>query len=365
MDHRYTQRVSRIPATPALARLRVQFPATTPPRVVLHRGTCGNAARADGEWHILRATLGGALVEGTCDGACWAAPAATVQRDGHQHRFANLGDTVPEELTRCLAGDCDDEYAGRGEFGILERVGRQDGTLEDAIRRGAYAALAHASVAGPERTMDAIRNSTYASRYPLPAIHEGARVTVIAETDTPTTFIDRHLLEGDPHRVLEGVLVACRAIGAPRASLTVGGQPGTARAAFESALAQATRAGMLDGSALGGATIDVEVTDATPGDSGLTVEAACALTTVFDRPPPPTRLIALSGAVPRPGVYEVPLGGATTWTGVLAMAGVTPGLVPALRVGGDIVPRDAFEDVVMPSALGRGAVEVLAEGAEE
>ena len=356
--------MSRIPATPALARLRGRFPATTPTRVVLHRGTCGNAARADGEWHILRAALGSALVEGGCDGACWAAPAATVQRDGHQHRFANLGDAVPGELTRCLAGDCDDEYAGRGEFGILERVGRQDGTIEDAVRRGAYAAFAHASVAGPERTMDAIRNSTYASRYPVSAVHEDAPVTVIAETDSPTAFLDRHLLEGDPYRVLEGALVACRASGATRALLMLGGQPVAARAAFMSALDQAAREGILDGSALGGAAIEVEVTDATREDGSLTVEAACALTTVFDRPPPPTRLVALSGAVPRPGVYEVPLGGATTWTGILATAGVTPGLVPALRVGGDIVPGAAFEDVVRPSALGRGAVEVLAEGDE-
>ena len=144
----------------------------------------------------------------------------------------------------------------------------------------------------------------------------------------------------------------------------LGGQPVAARAAFMSALDQAAREGILDGSALGGAAIEVEVTDATREDGSLTVEAACALTTVFDRPPPPTRLVALSGAVPRPGVYEVPLGGATTWTGILATAGVTPGLVPALRVGGDIVPGAAFEDVVRPSALGRGAVEVLAEGDE-
>lgn len=355
--------MTRVPATPALARLRAQFEPTTPSRVVLHRGACGDAARAEGEWHILRAALAGALVEGACDGACWAAPAATVQRDGHQHRFANLGDTLPEELMRCLAGDCDDEYAGRGEFGILERVGRQDGTLPDAVRRGAYAALAHASIAGPERTMDAIRNTTYASRYPLAAALEGGPVTVIAEGDGPTTFIDRHLLEGDPHRVLEGVLVACRASGATRALLALGGQPPAARTAFAGALDQAVRAGILDGSALGGAAIELEVADA-PSEGGLTVEAACALTTVFDRPPPPTRLVALSGAVPRPGVYEVPLGGATTWTGILATAGATPGLVPALRAGGAAVPHDAFEDVVTPRALGRGAVEVLTEDAE-
>ena len=316
---------------------------------------------------MLRGALGETLVEGACDGACWAAPAATVQREGHQHRFARLGDTVPEELTRCLAGDCDDEYAGRGEYGILERLGRQDGTFEDAVVHGAYASLAQASAVGSDRTMDAIRTSSYAVRYAVPTASD--LLIVAAETDGPANFADRHLLEGDPHRVIEGIIVACIATGATRARLHLGGQPASAHQAFTDALEQARRHGILDGSALGGPAVEIEVSDASPkGDatSTISVEAASALTTVFDRPPPPTRLVALSGAVPRPGLYEVPVGGATTWTGVLAMAGATPGLVPGLLVGadGEIVPREAFEDVVTPAALGDGTVVVLPRDAD-
>lgn len=361
--------MTRVPPTPALARLRGEFPATTPTRVVLHRGTCGNTARTDGEWPVPRAALGGslgdALVEGACDGACWAAPAATVQREGHQHRFARLGDVVPDELTRCLAGDCDDEYAGRGEYGILERLGRQDGTFEDAVIHGAYAALAQASAVGTDRTMDAVRTSSYAVRYALPP--PGESLTIAAETDGPANFIERHLLEGDPHRVIEGILVACIATDTGRARVHLGGQLAFARQAFAAALEQARRHGILDGSALGGPATEIEVSDQPPeGDSTMSLEAASALTTVFVRPPPPTRLVALSGAVPRPGLYEVPVGGATTWTGILAMAGATPGLVPGLLVGanGEIVPREAFEDVVTPAALGNGVVVVLPRDAD-
>jgi len=354
--------VTRVSATAALARLRGEFTPQRAPRVVLHRGTCGDAARGEGEWHVLRPALGEALVEGACDGACWAAPAATVQREGHQHRFAHLADEIPAALLACLAGTCDDEYAGRGEFGILERLGRQDGTFEDAVSRGAYAALAHASAIGTERTMDALRNSTYPTRYPLPPATEV--ITVAAERDTPTTFIDRHLLEGDPHRVLEGILVACRATGATTARLHLGGQPPSARQAFVVAQAEASRHGILDGSTLGGPPIDLEVLETPHAGSALTIEAVSALTTAFDRPPPPTRLVSLSGAVPRSGVYEVPIGGATTWTGILAMAGATPGLVPGLRVGDTVVPRETFEDVVTASGLGEGVVVVLARDAD-
>gem|GEM_PF-4223382 len=60
------------------------------------------------------------------------------------------------------------------------------------------------------------------------------------------------------------------------------------------------------------------------------------------------------------------MGGATTWTGILAMAGATPGLVPGLLVGadGEIVPREAFEDVVAPDALGDGVMIVLPRDAD-
>ena len=334
--------------------------------MVLHRGTCGNAHKADGEWHLLRAALGEALVEGACDGACWAAPAATVQREGHQHRFARLGDEVPPELLQCLGGECADEYAGRGEHGLLERLGRQDGSLEDAVAHGAYGALAQANALGPERTSDAIRASSYPARYGPLGTSDGATVEVAARPDSPTAFIDRHLLEGDPHRVLEGILVACRATGATTAHVTLDGQPETARLAIEEAIAEARRHGILDGSALGGDPIAVEVDEGDAPGGAMSIEAVAALSTVFDRPPPPTRLLALSGAVPRPGLYEIPLGGAMTWTGVLAMAGATPGLVPAVRVGaeGVLVPRDEFESLVTPSALGDGSVVILDRDSE-
>lgn len=332
--------------------------------MILHRGTCGDAAKADGEWHLLRAALGGTLVEGACDGACWAAPAATVQREGHQHRFARLGDEVPEALLRCLAGDCADEYAGRGESGLLERLGRLDGSLEDAVGRGAYAAFAQASALGAARTVDAIRASSYPARYGLPRADRA--VEVAALPDNPSAFIDRHLLEGDPHRVVEGILVACRAGGVDTARVYLDGQGETARASLSEALAQGRRHGVLGGSTLGGDAVGVEVRDGAPPKGATGIEAVAALSTVFDQPPPPTRLVALTGAIARPGVYEVPVGGATTWTGLLAMAGALPGLVPGVRVGaeGAIVAQEQFEELVTPSSLRDGSVVVLDRDAE-
>ncbi|MEX2372788.1 MAG: NADH-ubiquinone oxidoreductase-F iron-sulfur binding region domain-containing protein, partial [Dehalococcoidia bacterium] len=97
------------------------------------------------------------------------------------------------------------------------------------------------------------------------------------------------------------------------------------------------------------------------------VETLCAVTTVFDDPPPPTKLIPLSGAVPRPGLYEVPIDGATTWTGVLAMAGARPGLVPAVLLGGPsgrfVLPSE-YETPLTMRGLGAGGAVVLPRDAD-
>src|SRR5439155_20974398 len=73
-------------------------------------------------------------------------------------------------------------------------------------------------------------------------------------------------------------------------------------------------------------------------------ETLAAVTTVFDDPPPPTKLIPLSGAVARPGLYEIPVDGSTSWAGVLAMAGANPALVSAVLLGGPsgrfVTPRE-------------------------
>ncbi len=407
--------MTRVSPTPALARLRGDFPAVGRARVLVHRGTCGDAVGAEAVVGALRAAMPGApIAEGACDGACWAAPSATVQREGHSHRFARLDRGVPDELSACLAGDCDDEYAGRGEYGLTERLGRNDGTFGDVIGRGAYGATAKAATLSPEQIIEAVATSGLtgrggahfqtAQKWRLAAQHEGQKYLVVnAEEGEPGVFKDRHLLEGDPHRLIGGILVACRAIGADTAFVYVNGQARAGRAALEQALVDAREQGILDGSALGGTPVTIEVRSGAGGyvcgeesvilnsiegerpvprfkppfatDQGLwdrptvinSAETICAVSTAFDTPPPPTKLIPLSGAVPRPGLYEVPVDGITNWTGVLAMAGATPGLVPAILLGGPsgrFVTPEEYEEPLTMRGLGAGGAVVLPRGAD-
>ena len=399
-------------ATPALARLRARFPVPEPTRVLVHGGTCGDAVDVDAVMRRLRGSLGeraSMAVETACDGACWAAPSATVVRPGHRHRFARLEREPLGALLECLEGTCDDAYAGSGARGLLARVGHLDGSLADALAQGAYLALAHAVTRKPDEVIEAVQRAglsgrggahfATAQKWRLAAANAGPRLLVVnAEEGEPGVFKDRHLLEGDPHRLIEGVLIAAHAAGIARAVIYINGQARNARSAVDLAVEQARDAGLLDGSALGGAGVEIEVRSGAGGyvcgeesvilnsiegerpvprtkppfatDRGLferptvinNTETLCVATTIFDDPPPPTKLIPLSGAVPRAGLYEVPVDGVTAWSGVLAAAGANPQRVRALLLGGPsgrfVLPEE-FDAPLDMRGLGAGGVVVL------
>ncbi|MSQ30963.1 MAG: formate dehydrogenase [Dehalococcoidia bacterium] len=339
-------------------------------------------------------------------------------RPGHRHRFARLDRGVAGALAACVRGECDEPQAGSGEHGLTARLGRNDGTLADVLAQGGYAAYALAATLPPARIIEVLRATglsgrggahfPVATKWGLVAAHEAAlaapKILVVnAEEGEPGVFKDRHLLEGDPHRLIEGILIACRAAGVREVVVYINGQARHARTAFERALADARDAGIVDGSALGGESVAIEVRSGAGGyvcgeesvilnsiegerpvprykppfatDFGLSgrptlinnVETLCAVTTIFDTPPPPTKLLPLSGDVPRPGLYEVPVDGAMTWAGVLAMAGASPARVQALLLGGPsgrfVLPEE-FDRPLEMRALGAGGTVVLGASAD-
>ncbi|MDO9443812.1 MAG: hypothetical protein Q7K37_00715 [Dehalococcoidia bacterium] len=356
-----------------LDRLRARHPAAPEVRLLVHRGTCGDAAGALAVLEQLREAIPDAVIAASaCDGACWAAPAATVIRNAHVHRFAHLDRGIPAEIAACLDGVCADDYAGRGERGLTARLGRHDGSLGEALGYGAYATLA--GIAGaPTETVVALvqsavvtdRGGSHAdtARAWRDALANGTpRVLVVQATDTePGVTIARHLVEGDPHHVIEGILITCHGIEADRAVVVLGADADRSHATLIAALEEAHAAGLLDGSALGGAPVTIEVGTEVPAGIVEHVETLCALTMILEEQPPPTKLLSLAG-VPRPGVYEIPVDGATTWAGLLAQAGANPSRTQGLIAGGPayrLVLPEEYEQPLSLRALGAGGIRAL------
>ena len=392
--------------------LRASHPAQQPPLVLGHRGGCGDAAGADRYIDELRRSARDGFVEAACDGACWAAPAATVVREGHVHRFARLDESGIAPVLICLAGSCSE--AGDAREGLMARLGRGDGSLAAALATGGYAAAARALALTPEAVIEAVEGMSLTGRggahFPVARKWSFAAATadpvlvVNAEEGEPGVFKDRHLLEGDPHRLLEGMIIAAHATGCREAYVYINGQATRARATIERALDEAVDAGILGGDALGAAVeLAVEVRSGAGGyvcgeetvilnsiegerpvprfkppqitEAGVfgrptllnNCETLAAATQLFDEPHAPAKLVSLSGAVPRPGLYDVPIDGQTTWGWLLSEAGADPARVQALLVGGPsgvFVPQSDFGEPLEMAALGAGGTVALGPTAD-
>jgi NADH:ubiquinone oxidoreductase subunit F (NADH-binding)/(2Fe-2S) ferredoxin len=91
-------------------------------------------------------------------------------------------------------------------------------------------------------------------------VNEHKYVICNGDEGDPGAFMDRSVLEGNPHRVLEGMCIAAYAIGADKGYAYIRGEYPLAIRRFEAALKQARKAGLLGKNILGtDFSFDVEV----------------------------------------------------------------------------------------------------------
>ena len=258
---------------------------STGARLIVGVGACSLAVGADQTLAALRAEVARrglpfAVVAAGCNGMCWAAPAVTVARDGQSPRVMGpvTAAAVPR-LLDALAANALDDAAGREFMApqhrvLLERCGLTDpGDIADALRRGAYAAFAQALTDGsPERVIEEVRAAGLAGRggaYFQTAVKwAGCRaargapkfIVVNAEEGEPGIFKDRHLMEGDPHRLLEAMLLGAFAAGASRGILYIHGEAELSAQRVATALAQARAHGLVGDRILGSDfSLEVEI----------------------------------------------------------------------------------------------------------
>jgi NADH:ubiquinone oxidoreductase subunit F (NADH-binding)/ferredoxin len=110
---------------------------------------------------------------------------------------------------------------------VLRNCGIIDPTnIDHYLARGGYSGMARAFAMGPERVIEEMKASGLRGRggagFPTGVKWGFARSSVAdqkyvicnADEGDPGAFMDRSVLEGDPHAVLEGLLIAGYAIGA-------------------------------------------------------------------------------------------------------------------------------------------------------
>jgi len=257
-----------------------------------------------------------------------------------------------------------------GEAVLLRNVGKPEALTVDGYRqRGGYKALEKALAMDPAAITETVKASGLRGRggagFPtgmkwsfVPKDPGKQKYLVVnADESEPGTFKDRVLMEHDPHQLIEGSAMCCRAVGASVCYIYIRGEYVEAGDILERAIADAYAKGVLGKDVLGsgfqldmvvhrgaGAYICGEETGlleslegkrgqprvkppfpAVVGAFGMptvinNVETLCCVPHILERGPEwfkaigtderntGPKLYAVSGHVEKPGTYEVPIG---------------------------------------------------------
>jgi NADH:ubiquinone oxidoreductase subunit F (NADH-binding)/Pyruvate/2-oxoacid:ferredoxin oxidoreductase delta subunit/(2Fe-2S) ferredoxin len=291
--------MNRIETVDDLARMREELSARRPGEVVIR--VCSTGCRALGALDVCDALdaevaareLGDRvrIARVGCHGLCAGAVAVLIDPQSIFYQKVTPEDAAEIIERTVLAGEIIDRLC-RQENGqsvpqrdsiafykhqmrlVLRNCGVVEPTsLEDAIAHGAYQGAARAiSEMSPDEVITEVLDSGLRGRggagFPTGRKWQFARAAssdqkyIICNADEgdPGAFMDRALLEGDPHLVIEGMIVGAYAIGASKGYVYVRAEYPIAIEHTILALETARAAGLLGENILGsGFDFDIEI----------------------------------------------------------------------------------------------------------
>lgn len=207
------------------------------------------------------------LVGTGCLGMCGEGPLVLIQNDQtlYQRVDATVARRIVEEhlmkgnVVQDHRIDLNDPFFAEQKKIVLENMGRINAeSIEEYIAHDGYEALVKVlSGMTPEEVISEIRRSNLRGRggagYPTGLKWDIVRksqadqkyVVCNADEGDPGAFMDRSVLEGDPHRVLEGMAIAGYAVGANQGYVYVRAEYPLAIERLKLAIKQAEKLGIL------------------------------------------------------------------------------------------------------------------------
>ncbi len=334
-----------------------------------------------------------------CLGLCDHAPALLVGE-------VALGRADPGQAAEICArsGEKPVSFVG-GDIRILTGNCGQGhpASFADYSSGGGYAGLKKALTMTPQDVVAELKTAGLVGRggaaFPTGIKWEGAAkaagqpkyIVCNADESEPGTFKDRILLEEDPHRTIEGMIIAAHAVGASQGYIYMRGEYPYAFKVMSEAVAEARQSGAIGGNIFGsGLDFDIEMRlgagayicgeetallESIEGKRGLprikppfptthglfgkptvinNVETFCNVPLIVERgaaeyrklgteKSPGPKLFCVSGHVQRPGLYEVAFG--VTLRHLL------------FDLAGGLKPRRKLQAVLMGGAAGAFALE--------
>ena len=249
-------------------------------KIVVGEGSCGIAAGAEKvRQALLKEDLNGAMLTiAGCIGMCYLEPIVDIYEDGKEVKrlvrvtendakkiaeYAKTGDE--NAIAPLLVSDEDKEFLNKQTRIALRRCGIiNPDEIEDFIQVDGYTAIKKVlNEMTPEDVIEVIKTSGLAGRggagfptwfkWNAARQSEGEEKYLICNADEgdPGAFMDRAVIESDPHTLIEGMLIGAYAIGAKNAVVYVRAEYPLAIKRLERAIEQATEAGYLGDNILG------------------------------------------------------------------------------------------------------------------
>lgn len=253
-------------------------------RVVVGQGSCGIAAGANKVYDVLADALAQSDVQlciSGCIGMCWLEPIVDIYcDDALAMRLVKMtADAAKIVANACKKGELsalapyaiteeDAAFLTQQTRIVLRNCGIIDPeSLESALQAGAYTALRKVlSVQdgmSAEAVIECIKESGLAGRggagFPTWFKWNAARQSASeekylicnADEGDPGAFMDRAVIESDPHALIEGMLIGAYAIGAKEAVVYVRAEYPLAIKRLHTAIAQARQAGFVGKNIMG------------------------------------------------------------------------------------------------------------------
>lgn len=249
-------------------------------KIVVGEGSCGIAAGAEKvRQALLKEDLNDAMLTiAGCIGMCYLEPIVDIYEDGKEvkrlvrvtendaKKIAEYAKTGEENaIAPLLVSDEDKEFLNKQTRIALRRCGIiNPDEIEDFIQADGYTAIKKVlNEMTPEDVIEVIKTSGLAGRggagfptwfkWNAARQSDGEEKYLICNADEgdPGAFMDRAVIESDPHTLIEGMLIGAYAIGAKNAVVYVRAEYPLAIKRLERAIEQATEAGYLGDNILG------------------------------------------------------------------------------------------------------------------
>jgi len=242
--------------------------------------TCGNAAGAQKTLLKLKELIKDnkdiILKETGCIGMCYKEPLVEILKNNTRFLYGNVDENVAENifkehilndkpLEKFIISKTEDNYNfNKQRRVVLRNTGIIDPeNIEDYLNRGGYEGLKKALSLKQEEVIQIVTDSGLRGRggagfptgtkwkFAYSSKNDKKYVICNADEGDPGAFMDRSVLEGDPHAVIEGMLICGYAIGADEGYIYCRAEYPLALKRLEHAIKQAKEKNLLGKNILG------------------------------------------------------------------------------------------------------------------